>query len=146
MPSLNLKKSDLADFAEVIVLANTPLSLFFGMVRTSAMERLRSLPTEDLVAYFDYVTARAKRNEYVVGLAYAVLCALAVQLRDHPVIVDPSRLEWGPSIWEFIARTNIPTGRVQIHSAEAKISPLGAPSVDTIFPVLDAFGRPLERN
>jgi hypothetical protein len=113
-PVMGLSKSELVDFARVVVLANTPLSLFSGMVECSGMQKLRKCSTVDLITYYDHVTARrGRRTEVVAGLAYAVLCALILHKRESPQIqVDASRLHWGERIWEFMNRTNIGTGRI----------------------------------
>ena len=112
MPIVKLTKSDLSEFAEVLVLANTPLSLFNGIVRCSGMQKLRKSSTADLIEYYDRVTARAERSEIVAGLSYAVLCALAIHSRDTTLDIDSSRLQWGLRIWEFVKRTNVATSSI----------------------------------
>ena len=133
-PIIGLSKSDLVDFARVFVLANTPLSLFRGMVECSGMDKLRKCSHHDLINYYDHVTARGgKRTEIVAGLAYAVLCALILHKRESPQIdVDGSRLHWGQRIWEFMNSTNIGTGRIVSPSGqEQKFSVIDSPSVKT---------------
>ncbi|MFZ0970568.1 MAG: hypothetical protein WAN13_20015 [Candidatus Acidiferrales bacterium] len=97
MPTvIKLARIDLIEFAQVLVLANTPLSLFRGMVQCGGMQKLRRYPAADLTAYYDGVTARAGRSEIVAGLAYAVLCAIILLAREAPNIqVDAARLQWG---------------------------------------------------
>src|SRR5689334_16878642 len=109
-----IPKSDLMDFARVVVLANTPLSLFNGMVRCAGMDKLRKWSSHELVAYYDKVTARpGQRTEIVAGLAYAVLCAIILQnCESANITVDASRLHWGAHIWEFMSRSNIQTTRI----------------------------------
>jgi hypothetical protein len=66
---IKLAKSDLRDFARVLILANTPLSLFKGIVRCAGMDKLRKWSTTELIEYYDYITARAERSEVAAGLA-----------------------------------------------------------------------------
>jgi hypothetical protein len=135
MPSvIKLTKSDLIEFAQVVVLANTPLSLFNGMVRCAGMAKLRKCPTTDLTVYYDHVTARAERSEVVIGLAYAILCAVVLQKRESPEIrVDSSRLQWGERIWDFMKRASIGTGLVAYDAApqRPRVSTSGTNSTDT---------------
>lgn len=147
MPPL-ITKSEVMEFARVAVFANTPLSLFTGMVRCPGMEKLRAYPSADLIRYYDAVTARAGRSEIVVGLAYAVLCAIMLQRRDTPNIdVDPTRLQWGPRIWDFMNRTNIGTQRIVIPATKfanvPKVAVLNSASVNTRVPLYGADGQPL---
>jgi hypothetical protein len=144
---IRLSKNDLVDFASVVVLANTPLSLFKGMVECSGMKKLRKCPPLDLITYYDYVTARRGRStEVVAGLAYAVLCALILHKRESSEIrVDASRLQWGERIWEFMSRTNIGTSRITLTTSTPapKISSFGSPSAKPTIPLYGPDGRPL---
>lgn len=143
---IELKKSDLTEFARTTVLANTPLSLFKGLVQCAGMERLRRWSTEELTAYYDRVTARAGRNEIVVGLAYAVLCAIALHAREEAGIeIDPSRLLWGQAIWDFMKTATIATSRIVLPSSAHRptitvSSSSGQPSAGGLF---GPDGRPL---
>lgn len=141
-----LTKSDLIEFARTTVLANTPLSLFKGLVQSAGMDRLRKWSAEELLACYDRVTARAGHSEVVVGFAYAVLCAIVLHGRENPNIrTDPSRLFWGPAIWGFMMKANIPTSQI-IHPSLAQpptitvSSSSGQPATSRL---LGADGRPL---
>ena len=122
---IRLTKTDLIEFAQTLVFANTPLSLFKGMIGCSGMQKLRKYQISELIEYYDWITARGKRTEIVVGLAYAVLCALVLHARDtRGVHFDSSRLQWGERIWKFMERSTIATGRVTLDTSvqEPKIS------------------------
>jgi len=146
MPSvIRLTKSDLIEFAQVAVLANTPLSLFKGMVRCAGMTKLRKASIADLTALYDSVTARAGRSEFVVGLAYAVLCAIVLHARETPQItVDASRLNWGKSIWDFMKRAHIGTDNVDLKAPQQPtISSQSSPSTETRVSLYGADGQPI---
>ncbi len=102
-----LSRSELLSLARTYVLANTPYSLFSELISDPATERLSKECTfSGLVQYYDFITARANRTEIAMGLAYAVLIALFLQLRDlkgpQDLAIDSSRLRWGPHIEEYI--------------------------------------------
>lgn len=144
-----LSRSDLMDFARVVVLANTPRSLFAGMADCSGMDKLRKCSSDELIEYYDHITARAgRRNELVAGLAYAVLCAIVLQRRDTPTLrVDPARLQWGQRIWDFMDRANIGTQRIVIPATEFAVAPkvavVSSASVDTRVALYGADGQPM---
>jgi hypothetical protein len=141
---IRLAKSELVDFARVTVLANTPLSLFNGMVNCAGMAKLRRCSTEDLMAYYDRVTARAGRSEIVVGVAYAVLCAIALHAREAANInVDASRLQWGERIWEFMKRANVRTSRFDIDTTPQRpiVTSVSSVSSDTRVSLYGADGN-----
>jgi hypothetical protein len=143
---ITLRKSELLEFAQIFMLANTPLSLFNGMIRCAGMENLRKAPLAQLNALYDRVTARAERSEVVAALAYAVLCAVVVQARTLPdVDIDASRLQWGAAIWEFKKRSEIGTSLIIVPSRNnpPRISLSTSPSNDQHFSLYDASGNPL---
>lgn len=146
MPSLTkLTKSEIADFARTAVLANTPLSLFRGMVRCPGMDKLRNTPVHELTHYYDRVTARAERSEIGIGLAYAVLSAIILHTRDQGGIqVDPSRLYWGEQMWELATRGTIPTGLIvpPMTTQNPTATAMTSPPTETRF-LYDPGGRVL---
>ena len=105
-----LTRAELLEFAQIVILANTPISLFRGMERSAGMNALRKTPLPKLIAYYDHITARAKRSEIVIGLAYAILSAIIVQGKsfNHPD-VDGTRLQWGAQIQDFMKRAYVGT-------------------------------------
>lgn len=137
MPTvIKLTKTDLNDFARTAVLANTPLSLLKGLIQCAGMNRLRACPIGDLIEYYDRLTARADRTEIVVGLAYAVLCAVVLHARDAGAVqVDAARLQWGNQIWEFAGRARIGTNLVVSTQSmpRPEIAALTSPSTETRF-------------
>lgn len=141
-----LSKYHLWEFAQVLVLANTPISLLNGMIQCAGMEQLRKSSPADLVPYYDQITARARRTEVVVALAYAVLCAILLKARDtgRPP-VDPSRLLWGNAISKYLAQTTVSTQSFTIEPqfAAATVQVVGSPSSEFTGQVLGADGRPM---
>lgn len=115
MPTvIRLRKSELVEMATVLIVANTPRSLYEGLLRTRAVDRLRNeCPLKDLTAYYDAITARADRSEIAVALAYA--CLLGIWMHrdntDFGIKPDASRLSWGIQ-FESIATASTP--RTQI--------------------------------
>jgi hypothetical protein len=84
------------------------------------MERLQKEPTPELVRRYDWLTARAKRTEVSIGLAYAVLVALlyrAVNLNAPPI--DCTRLDWGEAIRTHLSRTLASTASIALSGARA---------------------------
>jgi len=144
---IKLSKSDVVEFVQVLMLANTPLSLFNGMVRCSGIEKLRMVAFPELSRYFDALTARAERSEVVAALAYAVLCAAVLQSRTSPdVDLDVSRLQWGSVIWESKKRSETGTGLIILPSQyipRPRLSPSGSPSNDQSFGLVNEHGQPL---
>jgi len=129
---IKLTKSELLEFAQVFILANTPLSLFNGLIRCAGMEKLRKNSEDVLLRYYDHITARAGRNEIVLALAYAVLCALVLRARQISSLeVDASRLQWGQRIWDFMRRSDSGTGGLGIIARqEAMITSSNSPSTE----------------
>jgi hypothetical protein len=141
---ITLAKSDLRDFARVLILANTPLSLFKGIVRCAGMDKLRKSSTAELVEYYDYITARAERSEVAAGLAYAILSAIVLHARTEPhIYIDASRLRWGSRIWDFMRASNIGTDYVNapFSTKQPEISVTNSPTARAL--LFGADGRPL---
>jgi hypothetical protein len=138
-----LTKSELFEFAQVFILANTPLSLFNGLIRCAGMQKLRKNSEDVLLRYYDHITGRAERNEIVLALAYAVLCALVLRTREIGSLeVDASRLQWGQRIWDFMKRSDSGTGGLGISARQAPtITASNSPSGETRF-ILGPDGLP----
>jgi hypothetical protein len=129
----------------VIVLANTPLSLFKGLVECSGMNVLRKTSPDELVEYFDHITARHKpRSEVVVALAYAVLCAILLHARNaNQVPVNASRLLWGERIRNHMSRNVVSNPTISIHPSQPRpeIRVIDAPPAVTPTLLLGQDGR-----
>jgi hypothetical protein len=98
---VKISKQELRELATVLVVANTPNSLYEGLVDCSATKKLiKQMDQADSLSYYDKITSRAKRNEIVIALAYAVLISI---LRNKNGLIQPdvSRLDWGAEILEF---------------------------------------------
>jgi|HubBroStandDraft_1064217.scaffolds.fasta_scaffold09389_5 hypothetical protein len=132
---MQITESEPEEFARVFVFANTPASLVNGMVRCSGMSKLRKSDIADLSAEFDELTACSDRNKRIVGLAYAVLCALAEHADASKESVNVARLLWGPPIWGRATRTYISTDITNFkvpELPEQKLSKHESPSVPLI--------------
>src|SRR4051794_24455962 len=101
---IRLSKTQIEEIAQVMVIANTPLSLLRGYERSSAIASLIKQNPEELVGYYDRITARASRTEVAVAIAYAMLIAILIKARDkEQPPVDASRLLWGERIQKRLA-------------------------------------------
>lgn len=107
---IRLTKAELFDMASMFMAANTPLSLFHGLLKCRAVDRMRHKESpNELLAYYDQLTARAGRTELVVGFAYGLLVGILLN-KDNArweVRPDASRLNWGQYI-EHAARSISP--------------------------------------
>lgn len=122
------------EIAQIALFANTPYSLCRALEESSAVRRMiRSCTPEDLAHYYDRITARARRSEVDVGLAYAVLVAL---LSHGTRPVDAARLRWGLDIEDLLVKSGKATQQIVIGGP---LSP--GPSVQ----VRQQSGRPLPR-
>jgi len=106
---IHINRSDLRRLAEAFVLANTPYSLLRSLQNNETVRRLRtSCEKKELADYYDWLTVRARRSEFVMGLAYAVLVANLLH-GDSGSPVDVTRLRWGPLLVEYLEKTGRPT-------------------------------------
>lgn len=124
---IRLSKHELFEMATLLVVANTPHSLFKGLLSSSAVTRLRyEEHPNTLLSYFNQITARAERSEIVMGLAYGVLIGLLMNSRnaDWRFQPDSTRLTWGPQI-EQHAKASAPPTQI------LNISAIPAPQVST---------------
>ena len=67
----------------------------------------------ELADYYDYISARADRDELVMALAYGVLVSLLTHPKrtSNDPAPDVTRLQWGPQV-EAIPRNLGPTGSI----------------------------------
>jgi len=102
-----LDRRELRDLARLFVLANTPYSLYQGLMQTESVRRLRKTCTyQQLKDYYDWITARPRRTEIDLGFAYSVLVALlTADQRGGPI--DTSRLRWGREIEELVQKSAV---------------------------------------
>lgn len=90
------------ELAGAFLIANTPASLYESLLGTAVVTRMRDEATPNqLRGYYDFLTARAKRTEIVIALAYATLLSMAIRADTSDIQPDASRLTWG----EVIAQT-----------------------------------------
>ena len=144
---IRLTKHQLLEIARVLMLANTPLSLLQGLMRCSALDSLRrQCPPEELLEYYDRITARARRSEVVVALAYTVLTAILLHARDpRNAPVDATRLLWGERMREYAERVAVGTDvlRISPMPQAPEVRALSSASNDTPTTLVGPDGRPL---
>lgn len=133
---IRLTKSELLEMASVFVAANTPLSLVHGLLKCHAVDRMRyEAEPNQLLAYYDQLTARAARSEIVVGLAYGLLIGILLN-RDNAnrqVRPDASRLVWGEYIEQAAPSMNTPTSVVTVSGSRPTAIPtISGPSQNLI--------------
>jgi len=139
----HLLRHELKEFAQVLVLANTPLSLFQGLTHCSGMGKLRECSPQALSDYYNRITARARRSEFVVALAYAVLSAILLHAREgNRTSIDASRLLWGEQIRDYLERSTVITQQHFLSpSTEPKIRAMSSVSASTSV-ILGPDGQP----
>jgi hypothetical protein len=125
---IRLSREHLFSLARAFLLANTPYSLLSELANNPAVIEMHyHAALRELIEYFDFITTRAKRTEVVMGLAYGVLIAILLQLRDKGELgtlpIDPSRLQWGLQIHEYLRTSANSTGMIRIepHITDVKI-------------------------
>ena len=88
-------------------MANTPKSLFDAISESAAAAKLRGYGYEALMNIYDALTARARRNDLVVSLAYATLVALLTHAEpNHDNKPDVTRLRWGDAFETYSKQHN----------------------------------------
>jgi hypothetical protein len=118
---IRLSRTELKELAQILVLANTPRSLYGGLVNSAGMTKLRACSTADLLDYYNQITARARRSEFVIALSYAVLCAILLHAREgERIAVDASRLDWGENIADYLKSSTVPTRQIVINPSQRK--------------------------
>ena len=144
-----LSRLDLREFARVLLLANTPLSLFNGLIHCDAIAKLRKCSPEELVEYYKRVTSRPKQSGVAVALAYAVLTSILLHARDgNRVDFDASRLLWGDEIRNYLERSTVRTDSFLASLPQAKTYATTSVSVNTPVSsgILGPDGLPFRRN
>jgi hypothetical protein len=84
-----------------------------------SVEKLyRNSSVDELKDYYDYITARARRDEIVMALAYATLIALLLKFYDSAQFssleIDASRLPWGDEIKRHFESITPSTGIITV--------------------------------
>ena len=92
----HLSKSQLQEITTLYLVANTPKSLLYTLLKSSVVDTLRSdCSCEELLTYYNNITSKAKRSPFIIALAYATLVALLVKSPPTERYPDTSYLEWG---------------------------------------------------
>jgi hypothetical protein len=130
-----LSKTDLGEILEIFFLANTPVSLFVGMNRSDAVQKLKRSPAGELLNYYDRITSRKERSELVIALAYAVLCAILLRAQDGDrVTVDATRLLWGEQIRVRLERSYIRSSLISTGNSPPAVHVASSVSVSSTVP------------
>ena len=98
-----LPKSKLRELATIFIVANTPISLTRGMLRSDAVDILRKDCTEvELLEYYNQVMVKGNRSPFVAALAYATLIALLTKNPSKEQYPDVSCLQWGKQVEAYM--------------------------------------------
>lgn len=111
-----ISRSDLLEAAHLLVLANTPASLFSHLKRTSLVAKLKRCDSMWLERQFDRATAKHFRSETTLAFAYALL--VASLLRDTRNSLDPSRLKWGEQMAKLEQESGSTSSRLIITTSD----------------------------
>lgn len=105
-----LSRTELSEIGQIVMLANTPLSLYEALVSTTAVRKLTGDSPVDLSEAYDRITAKGPHSEIGAALAYAILTAILLQGREGKLTrVDETRLKWGEEIANYFKRSTIVT-------------------------------------
>ena len=111
---LGLNKLAAREVVALLILANTPKSLYKAILKSSAYTWLvKNCGEKQLSNYYDELTARARRTPLSAALAYACLVAL-LNTATSPGAVDASRLEWGENMRSYSNEGELATSRLII--------------------------------
>ena len=137
---IELKRRELLEMASAYVVANTARSLFDSLVvDCSAVSYLRRQTNlQDLLAYYDRLTARARRSEVGVGLAYGVLVGILLH-KDNvgaQIAPDTSRLQWGEHLHEIAKSANTPNAILELKAGtpRSRVDASSSPGSTLILP------------
>lgn len=118
---IRITRSELRELAGHVILANTPASLFKALERNATVRRLTSeMSLDNLRAYFDRLTERARRTEIELGLSYAVLMASLL----HPGVerpLDSDRLTWGRFFDDYAKIAHPSTSLISLDLAASNV-------------------------
>jgi hypothetical protein len=131
---IKLSRAELFELAGAFLIANTPASLYESLLSTSALARLREeVSSDELLVYFDFLTARTKRTAIVIALAYAAIIAFAskrVPLGGGDI--DVSRLNWGNILLQTARARNPPTSATVIQLGNQPVVKSGSSPNSTL--------------
>ena len=141
---IKINRNQLSELAYIYLVANTPLSLLNALKRNEAVLRMKdNCSYNHLKEYYGIITGRARRDETVMGLSYAVLVAILLHERTEGHLPDCARLEWGDEIKKYVSASNRSNLSIVINGSPATTRIDNSPSSVTI---LGSNGRPLRRN
>ena len=113
---ISMSLSELRKLSEIILLTNTPLSLFEALTRSGPVIRMREEASVNVLQqYFDSITARGRRSQTVLALAYATLVAMSTHPAGGHVPETIERLTWGKAMRDFATNSGISTTRILIN-------------------------------
>lgn len=97
---IEIRRDELRELGFNFVIANTPASLYQLIVGSKAFQSLKAVEDiGELESLFNRLTARSKRTEFSMGLAYAVICAIGRSLESKRLEEMPvDRLKWGTQV------------------------------------------------
>lgn len=99
---IKVPKSIIEEATNIYILANTPKSLFRGLLKSALVERLKhNCSVNELLSYYNRVTAKGNRSPFVAAMAYSTLIALFAKAPPKDIAPDASFLQWGTDIEGF---------------------------------------------
>lgn len=131
-----IRRKELMSVVKSFVIANTPYSLYRELSTNPVISRVRDgCSLQELLRYYDYVTARGSRTEVSMGLAYLVFVAANMKLLESGQLlrsqIDVSRLRWGKVIQEYMQMRGGNTQTFLISGiSPTQISSTESPGVD----------------
>jgi uncharacterized membrane protein len=137
---IDLTIGDLKQIAQVLMVANTPISLLKGLLRSSAMTVLERCQPELLLECFEKISTRARQSEIAVALEYALLAAILTRSRDPMnAPVDASRLSWAEDMRAYLSLKPV----TNTESMIIRVSPTVQSFQSTSATLFAANGEPL---
>ena len=113
---IRLKRSERIELAKLYALANTPPSLYHALAKNGTVQRMRAeMGAEALAADLNHLTARDRRTEVSLGLAYAVLVALLTN-PEAEVPRFAERLKWYRAFADLAKKTGLVTATTVIEA------------------------------
>ncbi len=126
---IRLTGSELIELGKLYALANTPPSLYHALAKNSSVRRMRTeMGPAVLAADFNRFSARDKRSEVSLGLAYATLVALLTHPERVEVPRTVERLKWGRAFVELAKSSGLVTSTRVIDALQYRVQTTTSPA------------------
>ncbi len=114
---IKISRDELRSIAMIYVLANTPRSLYEGIVQTGLVDKMKESCSKDyLLEYYNKISTRGNRSEISTSLTYTVLISFLTltNFLDEELQINLERLKWGNYLKELIINTGSSSTNVEI--------------------------------